>query len=270
MEFIKMRDGYEIYFRDEPAKNPKGVIIITHGFAEHCSRYDFVSNYFIKEGYSIIRYDLRGHGRNKERGRLNRFEDYVDDLAEIVKIASDKYPQLPQITFGHSMGGLITALYGIGHPNVVTAQILSGPALRKLPAADKLNPGLMKYLSGIAGGWKIKNPVDDGICGKEGVYEDYLKDPLVLHKASLELYYQFLIRGTELVQEEAEKYDNPLLIIHGKKDPIVPVEISRWFYRTISSQKKNLIEYDGLYHEILNEDKRTDILDDMVSWIETF
>ncbi|WP_422485292.1 alpha/beta hydrolase [Gudongella sp. DL1XJH-153] len=268
MEFIKMRDGYEIYFRDEPAQNPKGVITITHGFAEHCSRYDHVSNYLIREGYSIIRYDLRGHGRNKKRGRLNRFEDYVDDLAEIVQMVSEKYPHLPQITLGHSMGGLITALYGIEHPNLVTAQILSGPTVGKLPSAEKLQPGMMKFLSGIAGGWKLKNPVDEGLCGKEGVYEDYINDPLVLHKVSLELYYQFLFRASEMILEGAKEYNYPCLIIHGKIDPIVPVEISRSFYNTISSQKKDLIEYDGLYHEILNEDKKDEILDGIINWIK--
>lgn len=267
MESIRMRDGYEIWYREDPVENPKGMIVITHGFAEHAGRYDHVTGYLKNSGYHVVRYDLRGHGRNKGRGQLDRFESYLEDLEEIVGKLSSSYPNLPIITFGHSMGGLITAIFGTLHPQMVTAQILSGPALGKLPSADKLKPGLMKLLSQIAGGFKLENPVGEGICGNRQVYIDYINDPLVLHKASIRLYYQFLFRGVDMVREGVKAYGCPCLIVHGKKDPIVPIGISRGFYKEISSQKKDLIEYEGLYHEILNEDKRDLVLKDITDWL---
>lgn len=267
MKYMEMRDGYEIFYREDPVEKAKGIIIITHGFAEHLDRYDHVTDYLNRADYSVVRYDLRGHGRNRGRGNLDRFESYIEDLEDILEGVRGGNPQVPLITFGHSMGGLITAIFGSLHPSKCSAQILSGPALGRLPSAEKLKPGIMKVLSRIAGGVMLKNPVGEGICGNRQVYLDYISDPLVLHKASIGLYYQFLFRGVGLIGEVAGKYTCPCLIVHGKEDPIVPIGISRWFYGEIPSQKKDLIEYDGLYHEILNEDKRDYILKDITDWL---
>jgi alpha-beta hydrolase superfamily lysophospholipase len=269
MEFIEMRDGYEIWYREDPVENPRGIVVITHGFAEHAGRYDHVTAYLNGSGYHVVRYDLRGHGRNKERGYLDRFESYVEDLGDVVRDLGERYPEVPLVTFGHSMGGLITAIFGSVHPEMVKAQILSGPALGKLPSAEKLQPAVMKVLSGVAGGIMLKNPVGEGICGNRQIYIDYINDPLVLHKASIKLYYQFLFRGVEIVRESEKDYGCPCLIVHGKEDPIVPISISKSFYRAIKSQKKDLIEYEGLYHEILNEDKRDLVLKDITDWLDT-
>ncbi|MGM0396564.1 MAG: alpha/beta hydrolase [Bacillota bacterium] len=268
MYLKRMRDGYELFYMDEPVENPKGVVVITHGFAEHCSRYDYVSSYIRKEGFSVVRYDLRGHGRNKNRGHLEKFEDLVEDLREIVEGVSEKDSETPIITFGHSMGGLVTALFGVNYPEAVKAQVLSGPAVGKLPSAEKLQNGLVRGLSNIAGGIMLNNPVDEGICGKEGVYREYMNDPDVLHKASLRLYYQFLVKGADIMLLKAKDYRYPCLFVHGKEDSIVPIEISRHFYNEIPSHKKDLKEYDGLYHEILNEDARDKVLQDITAWIK--
>lgn len=267
MEFIRMRDGYEIWYVDNPVENPRGTIVITHGFAEHSGRYDHVAQYLNRSGYNVVRYDLRGHGRNKGRGHLDRFESYVGDLEEISGKVMEKNPDLPLITFGHSMGGLVTAIFGVENPHIPSAQVLSGPALGRLPSADGLQPGVLRLLSRIAGGVKLKNPVGEGICGKRQVYVDYINDPLVLHKASIRLYYEFLFRGVDMIEERARRYGLPCLLVHGREDPIVPIEISRRFHEEIPSQKKDLMEYEGLYHEILNEDRRDLVLRDITDWL---
>lgn len=267
MDFIKMRDRYRIYYLEEFVENSKAVIILTHGFAEYYSRYDYVSNYLQKNGFTIIRYDLRGHGRNEKRGHLDRFEDFIEDLREIVDIAIKKYPQTPIITLGHSMGGLITAIFGVAYPNKVDFQIFSGPALGVLPSSKKINHGLIKLLSKVAGSIMIKNPIDEGICGRREVYENYINDPYVLHKASVRMYYQFLFRGINIILKNMSDYRYKCLILHGELDPIVPAKISKKFYDSIASEKKHLKEYSGLYHEILNEDDRNIVLEDIITWI---
>ncbi|MDP9188396.1 MAG: hypothetical protein M3O25_04020 [Actinomycetota bacterium] len=35
-----------------------------------------------------------------------------------------------------------------------------------------------------------------------------------------------------------------------------------------SSADKKLIEYDGLYHEILNEPEQDQVMDDLVAWLD--
>ena len=44
-------------------------------------------------------------------------------------------------------------------------------------------------------------------------------------------------------------------------------EASNYIFNSIKSEDKELIIYDDLYHEILNEKNNMDIINDMISWI---
>ena len=47
---------------------PKGVLIISHGMAEHIGRYKWLTSKLNLDGYHVISKDHRGHGRNIENG----------------------------------------------------------------------------------------------------------------------------------------------------------------------------------------------------------
>ncbi len=46
------------------ADDPKGVIVISHGFTESAVKYDEVTYYFLKEGYHVYIPEHCGHGRS--------------------------------------------------------------------------------------------------------------------------------------------------------------------------------------------------------------
>lgn len=268
MKYFMLRDGYDVYFKENEVENPKGVIVITHGFAEHYSRYDYVANSFNNAGYAVIRYDLRGHGRNKEDiGHIESFNSFVEDLHEIINWTREKYKDIGVFTLGHSMGGLITGLYGIKYKDSVKGQVFSGAALGTLPSAEKQNRSLLKILKSVAKKITIKNPVDEAICTNKQVYIDYINDEFVLKKATISFYYEFLFAAVDTLNAGIKSYSLPCLITHGEKDRIVPPALSQNFYNKISSKDKELIFYKELYHEILNENEKDQIISDMVQWL---
>ncbi|HMM69387.1 alpha/beta hydrolase [Gudongella oleilytica] len=267
MSTLQMRDGYGINYSYENAYSPKATVIISHGFAEHMGRYDYFSRALISNGLNVLRYDLRGHGANIDRGYLRNFEDYVNDLNELKLFAKNTDPNLPIFLIGHSMGGLITSLYCTSFNEGVRGVVLSGPSVGRLPSAKGYNRGLMNLMKILAGRASLKNPIGEGICGDPQVFLDYASDELVLHKATISFYYEFLFNGTDSLNEKLTSFSSPCLICHGEKDPIVPLELSRSFYEGVSSKDKSIIVYEGLYHEILNEKKKDQVIEDMVSWI---
>lgn len=267
MNTLKMRDGYGINYAYDSAAVPRATVIISHGFAEHMGRYDYFSKSLTDCGLNVVRYDLRGHGKNGDRGYLRNFDYYVDDLNEVKVFVKNNVPDLPIFLLGHSMGGLITALYCTRYNDDIKGVVLSGPATGRLPSAKSFNKGLMKLVKVLAGRASLKNPIDEGICGDPQVFSDYAADELVLHKATISLYYEFLFNGTDSLYENLTNFSSPCLLCHGGKDPIVPSELSRSFYDRISSIDKSIRIYDGLYHEILNENKKDQVIEDMVRWI---
>jgi alpha-beta hydrolase superfamily lysophospholipase len=63
-----------------PAGTPKGVVLITHGYAEHCGRYREVAHVIVKAGWAALSYDVRGHGQSPGvRGFIDKFDAYLED-----------------------------------------------------------------------------------------------------------------------------------------------------------------------------------------------
>src|SRR5450432_3577941 len=110
-------------------KQPRGVVVVTHGYAEHCGRYHEVAHVIVNAGWAVLAYDVRGHGQSPgARGAIDRFETYLDDLSAAVAAARELVPaRAPLVTLGHSHGSLITlrALCSDRPPDAVAAIVAS-------------------------------------------------------------------------------------------------------------------------------------------------
>ncbi len=268
-EYLKLKDGTQLCFKKEIPYSPKAIILIVHGFAEHMRRYDYVVEKFVKNGYGVYRFDLRAHGKSKSiPGHINKFDDFIMDTNEMVDMIASENSEVNIFILGHSMGGLITALYGIEYPEKIKGEIFSGAALNTLPSSKGIQGNLIKVGASILPRMQIKNPINEDLCTVKQVYEDYINDPLILKKASFNFYYEFLVKGVEKLQNNIKKYNLPCLLTHGEADNISPCENSLDFYNNISSIDKDYKIYKGLYHEILNELDRDIILEDMIQWLD--
>lgn len=266
--YLMIDDKVQLYLRKDIPDNPVANIIINHGFAEHLNRYDYVTKIFNTANFGVYRYDLRGHGKTKsKKGYVDNFMDFVKDLDAVVNLAKEEYPDLPLFMLGHSMGGFITLLYGINRPDKLNGQIFSGAAVIKLPMLNNIKGSIVKLLGNIVPNMDIRNSLTKDICSVKEVVEEYEKDPLVLKKAKLKLYVEFLINGVDWIEKNIHKYNYPCLITHGEMDKIVPKEASIYLYSKISSKDKEIRIYDNLYHEILNEREKDKILFEMINWI---
>lgn len=267
-QYLNAEAGNKIFYKMNKLENPKASLLINHGFAEHLGRYDYITQRLNKAGYSVYRYDLRGHGRSgKTKGHIDSYKEFLEDCKEMIEVmkAND---EKNIFMLGHSMGGLITFLYGIEFPNTLKGQIFSGAAVGELPAAKGYKSHVFQLANKLFTNKMIKNPVSNDICSDPQVVKDYLDDPLVLEEATLNFYVEFLVKATRYASENKVKYKYPCFITHGEEDKIVPKEISESLYTSISSSDKEIKIYEKLYHEILNEKAKDMIIDDMISWLD--
>src|SRR5687767_11191872 len=92
-----------------PAGTPKGGVVVTHGYAEHCGRYRELAHVIVDAGWAMLAYDVRGHGQSPgTRGFIDRFDAYVEDLAAMHAAMHALIPAgAPLVLLGHSHGSLI-------------------------------------------------------------------------------------------------------------------------------------------------------------------
>lgn len=267
--YIESYDGTELYCIKDIPEDARGIVVVVHGFAEHSGRYEYITKRLFDNSYGVYRFDNRGHGKTRsEKGYIDRFEDFIYDTDTIVEMTRKENATSPIFMLGHSMGGLITAAYGIEYSDKLKGQILSGAATAISSQVRGIKGSLFSTLNKIAPKLRIKNPITNALCSDEEVVKDYLSDPLNLKDATLNLYVEFLINGVKWLKENMDRYYYPCLILHGGEDQIVLKNASETFYSRISSSDKRLIIFEGLYHEIMNEKTKDDVIDHICTWLD--
>jgi alpha-beta hydrolase superfamily lysophospholipase len=255
--------------RWQPDSSPKGVLLIAHGLAEHSGRYAEVAEFFVAHNYAVCCLDHSGHGQSEgQRGFINRFTDYTDTLDVFSRLVSQWFPESPVFLLGHSMGGLISALFLIQNQNRFAGSILSGPAIK---ASDEPSWPLLvigRLLSALLPKTGIMQLEADSISRDPAVVAAYRNDPLVHSgKISARLATE-IFSSMKYVQENATAITLPMLLLHGSEDLLAAPESSTLLHERISSADKQLVVYQGLYHEILNEPEKQQVLTTILKWLE--
>lgn len=259
-EVYRTCDDVELNVTKNIVENSKAVILIVHGLAEHSGRYDYVVSKLNNYKYSVYRFDNRGHGKSGG-GKIyiddyNKFYSDVDEMVDLIK----KENEDKQIfVLGHSMGGMIATLYGIKYPNKVEGIVLSAAL-----SADKA--GLTSSNKNLEHDEMVDNALSHLICTNQYIVDNYNNDPLVAHKISGSMFIE-CNKAVQFIQENIEDFKYPALILHGGEDQIVYPEDSKILFENIGSRYKKLKIYQGMYHEILNEYKKDEVLSDINNWM---
>ncbi len=258
-------DDVDLFVSEHVPAHARAVLVIVHGLCEHSGRYQYVTAKFNDFGYSVYRFDNRGHGRSGgDRGYINDFNELIDDAQKVVDKVRLDNPGLPVFMLGHSLGGFIAAACAVKYPGRLSGQVLSGGALMIQPALAALEGVDFSETPRAA----IVNTLADLICRDPEVVQTYREDPLNLKEFTTRLMSESLLRGARWLMNRQVDYTCPCLILHGGADQIVTPDASLYFHEHIASKDKGLKIYDGLYHEILNEPEKDAVIEDIHVWLE--
>jgi pimeloyl-ACP methyl ester carboxylesterase len=123
---ITSRDGVTINFA---AEGHGRHVTLVHGVGSHLQAWDSVVA-ALRDEFTLLRYDLRGHGRSgKPRGPY-ALDDYVADLAALLDAHSVDRTTL----VGFSFGGMITPAFTVRHPERVRALAIVSAVAGRTPA----------------------------------------------------------------------------------------------------------------------------------------
>lgn len=253
-----------------PSTQPRAVLVLAHGYAEHIGRYAHVAEYFTGRRYAVYGYDMAGHGLSEgRRGHITHFSDYLEDLRRFIAVAQTREPELPTFVVGHSQGGLIALAYGETNPPGLEGMVISAPGLELAMPVPGWKIGLGKILSKLVPTFSMSNGIpEEHLTRDSAVSGAYAQtDPLIVKVASARWVTEFSQAQTDTLAA-AHRFQLPCLIMHGSADRLINPDGTRKFFAAAGSEDKTLKIYEGYYHELFNEVGKEQVFADVAQWLD--
>ena len=266
--FLTGAGGRRIFWQSwTPDGDVRAVIVLVHGASEHSGRYGYVAEMLVADGYAVHALDHRGHGRSGgPRALIDRLSNAVADVDQLVLEARARHRGVPVDMLGHSMGGLIAVSYALKHQDRLAGLILSAP-LAALAAAPAPLRVLARALSVLAPSLPLV-AIDASLVSRDPeVVRDYESDPLNHHGKLPARTVAELSLAINRFPDAVGAITVPTLILYGTADRLCPPAGSIMLGERIGAVDITVKSYPGLFHEILNEPERDEVLTDIRGWL---
>jgi len=260
--------GLRIFTRSwRPQGKARASVVISHGFNSHSGHYAWAAEQFVAHGLAVYALDHRGRGKSDgERFYVDKFADYVHDLATFIQMVRAQDPTTPVFLLGHSAGGVISCGYALEYQDQLAGLICESFA-HQVPAPDFALAVLkgISHLAPHAHVFKLKN--ED--FSRDPNWVDMLNaDPLIAHEVQPTKTVAEMVRADERLKKDFPLIHLPLLIIHGTADKATKPSGSRRFYDRAGSTDKTLKIYEGHFHDLLADIDKEVVMSDIQAWID--
>lgn len=270
-DYFNAADGRLLYEqRWLPEGEPRAHLAIVHGFAEHSARYAYTAEALVRRGYAVHALDLRGHGRSDgDQAFVRSMKEYLLDLRAFLRRVREHAGDSPVFLLGHSMGGGVVALALCVDPPRVRGALLSGAVL---PVEQTAGGRIQRWISLALGRIAPRLPMvklnASDVSRDPAEVAKYDSDPLIYRGRIRAGLAAAMVRALDRIKRDTPQVSMPLLIMHGTADALAKPEGSIAFHERVGSSDKALKLYDGLYHEILNEPERDQVIGDIAAWMD--
>jgi alpha-beta hydrolase superfamily lysophospholipase len=261
-------DGNKLFFQSwSPAGKPEMVIAMVHGLGEHSGRYQHWAKMFCEESVAFAAFDLRGHGKSEgKRGNIPSLEVAFNDIGLFLEKVFNKYPGIPVVLYGHSLGGNLAVNFVLSQDSIVSALIMTSPWLKLSNPVPKYKLILAHLAGSLMPSFIQPSGLDANYLSRDKmVIQQYQSDPLVHDCISAGLYLSGS-RGGEKAVSLAGKTAIPVLLMHGTADALTSQEASKSFSKN-SGNNVTLKLWDGFYHELHNEPEKDDVFSFITGWL---
>ena len=283
------------YCRWMPEGEPRAIVQIVHGIAEHVERYDDYANFLTGHGFMVVAEDHMGHGGSVNGGGIQGYFHggwfaAVEDTYQLLKNMKQEYPDIPYILFGHSMGSFMArTILGKYPDSGITAAVISGTCWQStftMPAIVKVldtvckkigetNPSdkLQKMIFGSYNA-RVEHPrtEQDWVSRDKRIVDEHPMNNGFRPKAGLLRDMMVGIRYIERKEVLCAMGKNlPVLFIAGGDDPVggygKGVHQAAEAFRKAGMKNVSVRIYPMCRHEILNEINREEIYDNILQWM---
>ncbi|MPS33570.1 MULTISPECIES: alpha/beta fold hydrolase [unclassified Salinivibrio] len=131
-------------------------VVVVNGRIESVMKYQEIFYDLVQMGYDVYSFDHRGQGlserlviKPRDLGHVERFDDYVTDLATFMQFIGAHRQYDHTFMLAHSMGGAIAALYAHRFPHAIDGLAMTAPmfGVHVSPWLGRIAPWLCRSLA---------------------------------------------------------------------------------------------------------------------------
>lgn len=299
LEWLACTDGHRIPLRHWQIAEPRAVIHIAHGMAEHSGCYADIAAILNAEGFSVLAQDHRCHGLAVSAGALGNTsltQHWAGICADMEVVNAEirrRYPELPIILLGHSMGSFISQTFAQRHPDRINLLLLEGSSYQS-PWFTRMAGLLARFevwrqgelgrstlihalsFGGFNKVFKLPRTDFDWLSRDEAFVDRYVADPL----CGFQLcngYWRDFLQGLNTIYQDAAlrriRADLPVYLFAGSRDPAGHNgsgmdKLARVYREVVGSRDVALRLYPDARHDILHETNRDEVLADLLGWVK--
>ncbi|RRV48902.1 alpha/beta fold hydrolase [Pseudomonas sp. p106] len=235
MSYVTTKDGVQIFYKDWGPRDAP-VIHFHHGWPLSADDWDAQLLFFLAQGFRVVAHDRRGHGRSSQVWDGHDMDHYADDVAAVVEHLGIQ----GAVHVGHSTGGGEVVRYMARYPGDKVAKAVLIAAVPPLMVQTPDNPGGLpksvfdgfqaqvasnraQFYRDVPTGpfYGYNRP---GAEPAEGVIANWWRQGMI---GSAKAHYDGIVAFSQTdFTEDLKKIQQPVLVMHGDDDQIVPYENS--------------------------------------------
>ncbi|NMM45340.1 alpha/beta hydrolase [Rhodospirillaceae bacterium KN72] len=265
-------DGYRLPYLSAVPSDPRAVLLALHGMNDYSNAFAGSAPIWAEAGIAVYAYDQRGFGRTQGRGIWHGTAALTGDLATVSSLLRARYPGLPLVVLGESMGGAVLLAAqtdpDLPHPDLDRA-VLSAPAVwgrALMPWWQRAPLAFFAHtLPWLEIAPRIRRKVSDNIDMLRGL----ARDPVMIHQTRIDAIYG-LVNLMDRAYEGVPDLGKDTLLLFGLQEDILPD--AAWkgaVSRLTPGAGWRMAFYDTGYHMLTRDLAGDRVIRDIASFVLT-
>jgi alpha-beta hydrolase superfamily lysophospholipase len=268
--FLTAGDGVRLHVLHwrSGSSPPSAIVLFLHGIASHAGWFAETAADLSGHGVEVYGLDRRGSGRSQgPRGHLDRYEQALDDVDQLVRLVAAEHPQVPIFLAASSWAAKLGVVYAAERGAPLSGLLLLGPGL-----FPRVNLSPWQVVVVVAGHLvrpraRLPIPLTPELYTANPPYRDRIRaDPLRLLEATTQFFWQ-TARLDRRRGRATARLALPVLLLQGTDDQMMDVPATRRWFDGVGGRDTTYQAYPGAGHTLDFEPDRTRYLSDMLTWL---
>lgn len=244
---------------------------MVHGLGAHSGRWEFLADFFLKNGIASYSIELKGFGETTDlKGHVGSFDIYYRDILSLYEVIGQEQAGKRIFIVGESMGALLSFIVAAQEPGLFSGVICLSPAIK---SRMKFSP--MDYLNIFssllyAPKKQIVMPFTSAMCTRDTAYQKVMDSDPREHRFATPRLLVAIAGGQLCAARLRKRLAAPVLfLVAGDHDQLIDPAAAEKFFAGVAIGDKKLVRYPDMYHALSIDLGREKVFGDMLEWIET-